>query len=325
MKTSNVINIVKQYAPEVMTDWNVNLYKKQLENEKLYSEKEMYIPEPEWYVHTKLYEEELDASLDEELDNNNPVACIPSSDINPAYMDEMPGFTFNRDKDLETQSSNSLENPLYVTEGIDVEALHFVLSMHNKDTTKEISDDELALYNEPVMPVEKKPYFKTVDIEHNDKDRYTIIHKSNGQECYDEIEYHDNIYTPSVYSQHQSALMKAKVKLKQLRADEKLRRAKGNEARATKDYDAVRRYNKMFLQTTAQRRKISELLDKYNKLNESTPLKRWTKRVEEYLPKFVSRQQRMLKKADDKSMQLLSTFDRAGSAIRACWVRPVTK
>ena len=320
---NNLISIIKEYAPEVLTDKDYSLASTQTELEQLYTEQEMYIPEPEWYVHTKLFEEELDVSDDEALDATHPAELIPSVDFNPAYQDEMPGFTVDSESELEAQAHSSIENPLYFVDWIDTDALHFVLSMKNKETTQEVSALEVEAFDKPVVKSEPVPHFNIVDKEHNKLDWYTVIHKSNWIECFDEIIYDDNEYIPSDYSRHQELLMKAKVKLKDLRADEKVWKAKAKLARDNKDYDKARQYDKFLYDVSAKRRKISGLLDKYSALTpKKSKLDRWTTKVEQYLPKFVARQQRMLKRWDAESMKKLETFDRAYSAIKACGPKP---
>jgi len=151
--TSAIQKIMMQHAPEVLTDKDIRLAPTKKELDMIYGNEQrerLYIPE----------------LLEEEIEGGDELS-LPTIDYNPIYAaEELPGFTFDKDSHLDTQSTDSLESPLYHVEGIDIPALHFTLSTRNKDKIL----TEIDKRDEPIVKSSLKQYFKEVTRTTNSKE-----------------------------------------------------------------------------------------------------------------------------------------------------------
>lgn len=298
--TSAIQKIMMQHAPEVLTDKDIRLAPTKKELDMIYGNEQrerLYIPE----------------LLEEEIEGGDELS-LPTIDYNPIYAaEELPGFTFDKDSHLDTQSTDSLESPLYHVEGIDIPALHFTLSTRNKDKIL----TEIDKRDEPIVKSSLKQYFKEVTRTTNSKEWYDIKHMSNGKEVFDELVQHNPDYKSNTYYKHQNILIKAKVALKNARAEEKSLFKKSKQAREARQYTLARMYDTQAIKVSSHRRRLSELLDNYNKLD--NPVARRTKRIKNYLPKFVARQQRMLANNNTKQLE---KYSREDCVTKVCGKKP---
>jgi len=211
------------------------------------------------------------------------------------YGEDAPGMRAETELDLEAIAHSSIEHPLFFEEGIDVEALNFVLTAHN-NSLGEPTEQELIDYDKPVVPVVANPHFEKIDSVINEKDWYTINMYSNGMVTYEEMVQDDDDKFKNKYANERKAYSILWKNLINRKNSYKMwYKLADSEPKTDKKKQYITRAKEEYKEYI----RLSKILDKLKELS-----KRYWKEINykakvKLLEQFVAYQQASIKKGED--------------------------